>query len=66
MTLMREGLVVDLTAELAEEASKQAATNKLTLADSIIYATALRYGAVLWTTDAHFKGLAGVQYLEKT
>jgi predicted nucleic acid-binding protein len=33
------------------------------MADAIIYATALMHGATLYTFDAHFKGLAGVEYL---
>jgi len=65
MSLMREGRVIDLSAALAEEASRQASTNGLTLADSIIYTTALQYGAILWTTDKHFKGLPNVRYFEK-
>ena len=36
-----------------------------TIADSIIYATAQKYGAVLWTQDADFKGLEGVKFYSK-
>jgi hypothetical protein len=35
---------------------------RLPLADSVILATALAYGATLWTQDADFEGLPGVQY----
>jgi predicted nucleic acid-binding protein len=38
---------------------------KLPFADSIIYATAQKYGAVLWTQDADFKGLEGVKFYPK-
>jgi len=38
---------------------------KLPLADSIILATARLHQATLWTQDEHFKGLEGVQYIEK-
>ena len=65
MILMQEGRVMDLTAALAIEASRQAALNKLSLADSIIYATTILHGAVLWTTDKHFKDLPNVVYREK-
>ncbi len=43
----------------------EAATLGLPLADSLIYATARRHAALLWTQDAHFEGLAGVQYFLK-
>ena len=33
------------------------------MADSLIYATTRRHGAVLWTQDAHFDGLPGVELL---
>lgn len=65
MLLMREGKVVPLDALLAEEASREAVTNKLSLADSIIYATAVLHGATVWTTDKHFKNLPNVEYREK-
>lgn len=42
-----------------------AATNGLPLADSLIYATAQRHHATLWTQDAHFEGLPGVKYFPK-
>ena len=38
---------------------------KLPLADSVILATAQTYLGVIWTQDAHFKGLEGVRYTEK-
>ena len=34
-------------------------------ADSLILQTARTYQATLWTQDEHFKGLEGVQYIEK-
>lgn len=60
-SLMSLGRVVDLDSSLALEAARHA----LPLADSIIYATALRHGATLWTQDGHFEGLEGVRYLGK-
>jgi len=39
---------------------------KLPMADSIIYATNIKYNCVLWTQDKHFSGLQSVNYLEKT
>jgi predicted nucleic acid-binding protein len=43
-----------------------AARLALPLADSIIYATTQRYGAILWTQDEHFEGLPGVKFFPKT
>jgi predicted nucleic acid-binding protein len=36
------------------------------MADSIMLATARRFGAVLWTQDADFEHIAGVRYVAKT
>jgi predicted nucleic acid-binding protein len=65
MTFMQEGQIIELSASLAIEASKQASENGLALADSIIYATAILFDATLWTTDKHFKGLPNIEYREK-
>jgi predicted nucleic acid-binding protein len=59
--LMTMGKLVELTEELALLAS----TYPLPLADSIIYATAQKHGASLWTQDEHFKGLPGVKFPTK-
>ena len=57
-SMMRRGLVVDVDSALV----RLAVTYKLPLADSLIYATAQKHEAVLWTQDAHFEGLVGVKY----
>ena len=59
---MTRGQVVDLTATLALEAARVSLLENLPLADSVILATARQQAAVLWTQDAHFRGLEGVQY----
>jgi len=61
LSLMQRGHVVPVDLPLALDA----ATRGLPLADSLIYATAQRHGAELWTQDAHFEGLAGVRYFRK-
>lgn len=58
---MQSGTVVDLNLSLACDAARY----QLPLADSIIYATAERYGATLWTQDVHFKDLPNVRYFPK-
>jgi toxin FitB len=59
---MQQGKVVALDSGLAVDAAVFGLKYKLPLADSIIYATASRFSAVLWTQDADFKTLPGVQY----
>ncbi len=61
LSLMQRGKVVDVDLGLAVVA----ASSGLPLADSLIYAAARPHGAVLWTQDAHFDGLAGVRYFAK-
>ncbi len=63
--LMRQADCVDLTDSLALGAAQVSVDLKLSLADSIIFHTAQRFGAVLWTQDAHFEGLVGVNYIRK-
>ena len=63
---MKEGRVVELDDSLALLAAEFSYELKLPLADSIILATAREGSAILWTQDAHFKGLDGVKYIEKT
>ncbi|HSI60672.1 MAG TPA: type II toxin-antitoxin system VapC family toxin [Ideonella sp.] len=58
---MQRGELVEIDADLA----LHAATLDLPMADSLIYATALRHQATLWTQDAHFKGLTGVRHFPK-
>jgi predicted nucleic acid-binding protein len=59
--LMQAGQLVDLDIGLALEAARL----PLPLADSLIYAAAMRVGATLWTQDAHFEGMPNVRYFEK-
>lgn len=61
LSLMQRGQVVPVDIEL----TLAAAVNGLPMADSLIYATARRHGATLWTQDAHFEGLDGVRYFPK-
>lgn len=59
---MKRGAVVDLDATLAIAAAELSAELGLPLADSVILATARAAGATLWTQDADFKDLPGVEY----
>ena len=62
---MKQGIVIDLTDELSLSAGKISKEQKLPMADSIIYATSLKYNCVLWSQDKHFMGLKSVNYFEK-
>lgn len=59
--VMSLGKIIELDATLVLEA----AGLPFPLADSIIYATAMRHEALLWTQDAHFEGVKGVRYFRK-
>jgi predicted nucleic acid-binding protein len=63
--VMAQGRVVDLTMTLAINAAKLSVDLRLPMADSIMLATARAYHATLWTQDADFQGLEGVQYVAR-
>jgi len=65
IALMQQGTVIDLDADLALRAAVLGQRHKLPLADSIIYATAQRANATVWTQDADFAGLSDVRYWSK-
>ena len=66
ITAMQQGTVIDLTSEIALQATKLSIEHKLAMADSTILATARLYNATLWTQDKDFESLAGVHYFCKT
>lgn len=60
-SVMQGGRLIDLDCPLALEAAR----HPLPLADSIIYATAVRHEATLWTQDEHFKDFPNVRYFPR-
>jgi len=60
-SMMQNGNVVELDVSLALEAAKL----PLPLADSIIYAAAIRHNATVWTQDEDFENLPNVRYFPK-
>jgi len=62
---MKQGKVIDLTENLSLSAAAISKNYNLPMADSIIYATNLRYNCTLWTQDRHFSGLNSVNYFDK-
>lgn len=57
--------VVDVDTTLALEAAQCSMEYKLPIADSLIYATAKKFNATLWTQDIDFKDLPNVHYVVK-
>jgi toxin FitB len=64
VAVMIQGTVVDLDMDLALNSAKLSIELKLPMADSVMLATARRHGALLWTQDAHFDAIQGVQYIK--
>lgn len=62
---MEQGKIATLDSSLAIDAAHYGFQYKLPLADSIIYATAQKFKAVVWTQDCDFASLPGVKYYPK-
>lgn len=62
---MRQGQVVDLDETTALEAATLSLQHHLPMADSVMMATAQLNQATLWTQDADFADIPGVQYRTK-
>jgi len=65
IAMMQQAKVVEVTSSIAIQAAKFSYIFKMPLADSIIFITARENDAVIWTQDAHFKEMDGVQYFEQ-
>jgi predicted nucleic acid-binding protein len=65
VAVMVQGQVIDLDMDLALSAAKVSTELKVPMADSVILATAQAHDATLWTQDADFEEIAGVQYVAK-
>ena len=57
--------IVSFDEDIAMSAAKISESYKIPMADSIIYATAKKYDAWIWTKDDDFKNLPKVKYCEK-
>jgi predicted nucleic acid-binding protein len=62
---MHHGQIADLTDVIALRAAKISTDQKIAMAGSILLATARANNATLWTQDADFESIGGVQYIEK-
>lgn len=65
VALMMQGHVIDLSAEIATTAAVISLQNKVPMADSIIWATAVKFEATLWTQDEDFVNMPKVRYFKK-
>jgi predicted nucleic acid-binding protein len=65
VAIMMQGKVIDLDMDLALRAAKVSMERKLPMAESVMVATAQAHGATLWTQDADFEEIAGVQYIAR-
>lgn len=62
---LRRGRLVPLDEGLALAAARLGLEHHLPLAASIVYATARRFAATLWTQDRDFEGLPGVELVPR-
>jgi predicted nucleic acid-binding protein len=65
VALMKQGITINLTDELALQAAKISLEYQIPMADSIILATARAHEAVLWTQNQDFKDMENVNYFPK-
>ncbi|MGR3174936.1 MAG: type II toxin-antitoxin system VapC family toxin [Candidatus Scalindua sp.] len=65
IALMEQGLVINLDTPIALSAARLGLEFKLPLADSVILATARTNDAIIWTQDADFKSIPGVNFVPK-
>lgn len=65
IAVMEQGKVLDLDRATALEAARVSIQYAVPMADSIMFATAQRHRATLWTQDSDFDGLPGTKYFAK-
>lgn len=62
---MKMGIVISIDEDIAINAAKISVETKIPMADSIIYSVALKYNAIIYTQDDHFKKLKFVKFFKK-
>jgi predicted nucleic acid-binding protein len=65
VALMEQGLIINLDTPIALSAARLGLEFKLPLADSVILATARTNDAIIWTQDADFRRIPGVNFVPK-
>ena len=66
VAMMQQAKVIEITSSIAVQAAKASYVFKLPMADCLIYITARDHNATIWTQDADFKDLEGVEYFKKS
>jgi predicted nucleic acid-binding protein len=62
IAVMQQGRIADLDLQIALRAARISLDLQLTMADSVILATARMHHALLWTQGLHFEKIPGVKY----
>jgi predicted nucleic acid-binding protein len=65
VAIMQQGKVFEVSTEISIQAAKLSFELKIPMADSIIYVTAQKNNALLWTMDSDFKELKDVNFFNK-
>lgn len=65
IALMHQAKVIDVTSEISIEAARLSAKIKIPMADSLIYISAIKNSAIVWTQDYDFKNLDDVKFIKK-
>jgi len=63
--VMQQGKIQPITLPISLDAATLSHAHRLPMADSLIYATARQYQAVIYTQDTDFDNLAGVKYFPR-
>jgi len=66
IALMQQPKVVEITSSISVLAAKLSIKLKIPMADSLIYATAKAYDAIVWTQDSDFENLEDIKYFKKS
>ncbi|HER43123.1 MAG TPA: type II toxin-antitoxin system VapC family toxin [Candidatus Eisenbacteria bacterium] len=65
IAVMHQAAIVDLDSATAIDAARLSLEHKIPMADSIILATSMSHGAILWTQDSDFEKMAGIKYIKR-
>ncbi len=66
VVLMQQPKVIEITSSISILAARLGVKMKMPMADSIIYATAKTYNAIVLTQDSDFENLESVRYFKKS
>lgn len=64
IAVMQQAKVVDVDSSISIHAAQISCELKIPMADSLIYATAQKYKAIVWTQDYDFNNLTGVKFIK--